>query len=120
MTTAAQARAVIRSRIEGGGIVDSGSNAVALRWQNEASDSLGQIELPDTPTPFVYTEFLTEPAQLVSFGGGRTNNRYRNRARIESFVFVPKAARRRSARLQAAGFVSLRARLPRLAPCAAP
>lgn len=84
MTTASQARAVVRARIEAGGI------SVPLRWQNEATDSNGSIDLPDTPSPFVYTEFLTDPQQLASFGGGRGSNRYRNPARIDSYVFVPK------------------------------
>lgn len=90
MTTAGQARGVIRSRIENGNIVDNASNPVPLRWQNETADSLGNIELPDTPSPFIYAEFLTDPAQLVSFGGGRFANRYRNPARLDAYVFVPK------------------------------
>jgi hypothetical protein len=84
MTTAKQARTVIRSRLEAGGL------SVPLRWQNEEADSSGNVELPDLPAPFVYTEFLTDPAQLVSFGGGRYQNRYRNPARLDAYVFVPK------------------------------
>lgn len=85
MTTASQARAAIRTRIEAGAIVNAGNSAVPLRWQNEDGDPL-----PDQPAAFVYTEFLTDPAQLVSFGGGRGANRYRNPARIDSYVFVPR------------------------------
>ncbi len=84
MTTASGAFAVIKSRLEGGGL------SVPLRWQNEDKDSTGQVELPDTPTTFIYSEFLTDPSRLVSFGGGRGSNRYRNPARFVSYVFVPK------------------------------
>lgn len=85
MTTASGARAIIRARLEAGAIVDSDSVAVPLRWQNENGGAL-----PDTPTPFIYTEFLTDPASLVSFGSGRGANRYRNPARVDAYVFVPK------------------------------
>lgn len=84
MTTASEAFAVVRSRIEDGGL------DVPLRWQNEDEDSDGETDLPDTPSSFIYTEFLAEPAALASFGGGRGNNRYRNPARVVSYVFVPR------------------------------
>lgn len=77
MTTAAQARGVVRARIEAAGL------GVTLCWQNETA------VLPDTPAPLVYTEFVTEPGRIASFGGGRGSNRYRNPARIEAYVFVP-------------------------------
>lgn len=84
MTTAAQARAVMRARIEANPPTDAESAAVAFSWQNEP------FEIPATGKPFVYVEFLTDPAELVSFGGGRGNNRYRNPARLDAYVFVPK------------------------------
>ncbi len=81
MTTASAAYAVIRSLIE----ANKPASVTALRWQNEDGDPL-----PDLPAPFLYTEFVTEPSSLVSFGGGKGANRYRNPARIECFAFVPR------------------------------
>lgn len=90
MTTAKTARQVMRSRLEAGNVIDGNSQAVPFRWQNESADSLGNIELPDTPSPFVYIEFNVDRGDIASFGGGRGQNRYRNPARLEAFVFVPK------------------------------
>lgn len=90
MTTASQARSAVRSRIEGASLVDSRSNPLALRWQNQTEDSLGNVTVPEWPAPFAYFEFLTEKAELVSFGGGAGSNRYRNNARLIAYVFVPK------------------------------
>lgn len=89
-TTASQARLVCRSRIEKGGIVDSASAPVPFRWQNENADSLGNAELPSDPSPFVYCEFITEPGRLAGYGGGRGQNLYRNPARLDAYVFVPR------------------------------
>lgn len=83
MTTATQAYTVLR------GILEAGMD-IPLRWQNEDADSDGNVNLPDTPSAFVYTEFVTDPAELVSFGGGRGANRYRNPARLDIWVFVPR------------------------------
>jgi hypothetical protein len=80
----------MRSRIEGGSIVDRLSNPVPFRWQNEASDSLGNASLPDEPSPFVYCEFLVEQSTIAGFGGGRGSNLYRNFARLVAYVLVPK------------------------------
>lgn len=85
MTTATGAYNVIRARLEANVPNDSQSNPVTLRWQNEDGAAL-----PDTPAPFIYTEFLADPASLVSFGGGRGANRYRNTAQIVCYVFVPR------------------------------
>lgn len=87
MTTASQARVVVRTRIETGNVVDSASVPVPLRWQNEQGEPL-----PDVPAPFVYTEVLTDPGSLVGFGGGRSANLYRNPACIYSYVFVPRGS----------------------------
>ncbi len=91
MTTASAARTVIRSRIEAAGLV-VGSNPLPLRFPNEEQDSLGNIALPDTPSPFAYVEFTNEGSRggPAAFGGGRGQNLYRNTGRIEGFVFVPK------------------------------
>jgi hypothetical protein len=88
--TATQARQAMRSRIEAASILDRLSNPVPFRWQNEASDSLGNAALPDTPSPFVYCEFIVESGSIASYGGGRGANLYRNRARLVAYVLVPK------------------------------
>ena len=89
MTTAKDARLEMRTRMEGGGL------SVPLRWQNEAKDSNGSVELPDTRSPFVYSEFINEGPEFgrgpSAFGGGAGRNLYRNNARWESYVFVPKS-----------------------------
>lgn len=83
MTTATQAYGALRARLEGG-------MPIPLRWQNDDADSDGNAALPDTPAAFAYTEFVTDPAEIVSFGGGRGQNRYRNPARLDVYVFVPR------------------------------
>jgi hypothetical protein len=45
--------------------------------------------LPDTPSPWAVVVFNNEGEIAVSFGGGRGNNVYRNRLRVEAFVFSP-------------------------------
>jgi hypothetical protein len=79
----------MRSRIESGGVVDSKSAPVPLRWQNENADSLGNTSLPSDPVPFVYCEFLTDRPFLAGYGGGQGQNLYRNPARLDAYVFVP-------------------------------
>lgn len=79
MTTVSEARASVRARLVGGGL------GVPLRWPNEDGGPL-----PDDPAAFVYTEFNTERAALAGFGGGSGANLYRNAARVEAYVFVPK------------------------------
>lgn len=83
MTTATEAYAVLRGILEGG--ID-----LPLRWQNENMDSEGNAALPDMPAAFLYTEFLADRAELVAFGGGRGQNLYRNPARLDIYVFVPR------------------------------
>lgn len=81
MTTAAQAFAIIKAMA----IADKPAKVDSLRWQNEEGDPL-----PDEAVPFIYTEFLTDRGNLAGFGGGRGANLYRNRARIEAYVFVKR------------------------------
>ncbi len=83
MATSEQAFDVIRTRLDGNKPVYN-SVTLASRWPNETD-----TPLPATPIPFIYTEFLTDPADLVSAGGGRGNNRYRHSGRIVTYVFVP-------------------------------
>jgi hypothetical protein len=80
----------MRTIIEAASIVDSSSAPVPFRWQNENADSFGNAELPSEPSPFVYCEFITEKAYLAGFGGGRSQNLYRNPARLDAYVFVPR------------------------------
>ncbi|MPZ41308.1 MAG: hypothetical protein GEU95_25330 [Rhizobiales bacterium] len=85
MTTAHEARTVVRIRLEGNAPLDAQGQPVPLRWQNEDGEPL-----PDDPAPFVYTEVLTGRAALAGFGGGRGNNLYRNPLLVDVYVFVPK------------------------------
>lgn len=85
MTTASQAFAVIRARLEANVPTVQGA-AVPLRWQGSTGDPL-----PDEPAPFIYIEMNTDPGSLVSFGGGRTSNRYRNPAVIDAYCFTPSS-----------------------------
>ena len=84
MTTATQAYAALRARLEAN-VPTYGGSPIALRWQNEDGGPL-----PDEPSPFIYCEFIAERGRLASFGGGRGNNMYRNPAVLDMFVFVPK------------------------------
>lgn len=85
MTTATQAYNIIRGVIEAG-------MTIPLRWQNEDADSDGQVALPDVPAPFIYGEFITEQTEIAGFGGGRMSNLYRNRGRLDLYIFVPRGA----------------------------
>lgn len=83
MTTATQAYQALRGVLEAG-------MSLPLRWQNEDADSNGAVALSDTPAAFIYTEFNTDQAELVGFGGGRFSNLYRNPARLDIYIFVPR------------------------------
>jgi hypothetical protein len=84
MTTASEAYGALRSVIEGG------AGLPPLRWQNEDEDSTGAVALPDTPAPFLYSDFYVDSGEQVGFGGGRFANVYRNPAWLDVYVFVPK------------------------------
>lgn len=86
MTTASGAYAVLRARLE----ANKPAGLTALRWQNEFEDSTGARVIPTTAAAFAYTEFLTDPAVLAGYGGGRGANLYRNPARLDIYVFVPR------------------------------
>lgn len=90
MTTATQARQLLRTRIESGNIKNAANAAVPLRWQNEDVDSTGSVVLADPPAPFVYTEFTTGRGEVVSFGAGAGGNRFRVPFDLTAYVFVPK------------------------------
>lgn len=82
MTTTAQAFAAVRARLD-----DPGSGiAIPLHWQGDDPPIL-----PDEPTAFAFIVFNNEGSKPgpSEFGGGRGNNRYRNRARVEAYVFTP-------------------------------
>lgn len=82
MTTSAGAFAAIRARLEASG---SGIT-IPLRWQGEDSGPL-----PDVPTAFAFVLFDNQGSRPgpAEFGGGRGNNRYRNQAFVEAYVFAP-------------------------------
>lgn len=81
-TSAVDALAAVRSRLETGG---SGIT-IPLRWQGEDGGPL-----PDTPAAFAFVVFNNDGAGggPAAFGGGRGANLYRNRALVEAFVFAP-------------------------------
>lgn len=56
---------------------------VPLRWENEGD------QVPATPAGFVYVEVLAEASTLVSYGGGRGRNNYRDDGAILLHVLVP-------------------------------
>jgi hypothetical protein len=86
VATASGAYAILKARFE----ANKPAGLTALRWQNQNEDSTGAIALPDTPAAFAYVEFETDPQQLAGYGGGRGANLYRNPARLQILVFVPK------------------------------
>lgn len=92
MATAQSARQAIRTRLDAAGLTSDGSTPLPLRFPNEEADSLGDVTLSDTPSPFAYIEFVNQGSRSgpVSFGGGVGQNTYRNQGRIEGYVFVPK------------------------------
>ena len=81
MTTSEAAFGVIRTRLDANKPTWN-SVQLSVRWPNETS------ALPDTPAPFVYVEWATDPADLAA-AGGVTNNLWRHRGRIIAYVFVP-------------------------------
>lgn len=85
MATVSQAYDAVRARLEAQLV------GTTLYWQNENN------YLPDTPTRFVYVEFLTGSAFIVGIGGGEANNRYRNPAMVEAYAFVPNGEGLKSA-----------------------
>ena len=76
--TTAEAFAAVRVRL------DAGSYSFPLYYHGDEP-----LILPDTPSEFGFVVFNNEGSTLVAFGGGRGNNTYRNRARVEVFVFAP-------------------------------
>lgn len=63
---------------------------IPLRWQSEDEDSQGNTDLPDIPATFLFSEFFVYRADVVGFGAGLGNNRYRNYATLDVYAFVPK------------------------------
>lgn len=80
MTTVSEAFAAVRARI------NSGSYSYPVYYHGDDPPIL-----PDTPSPFAFVVFNSEGSSLVAYGGGRGKNLYRNRARVEAFVFSPFA-----------------------------
>ena len=76
--TTDQAIAAVRARLNGG------SYSFPLYYHGDDAPML-----PDTPTEFGFVVFNNEGSTLVAFGGGRGHNTYRNRARVEVFMFAP-------------------------------
>lgn len=84
-TTALQAMAAIRARLE----ADDAGISIPLRWHGEDSPPL-----PDAPMAFGFVVFNNQGSggAPIEFGGGAGRNRWRNRAVVEAYVFVPNSA----------------------------
>lgn len=77
--TATEALAAVKSRLSTG-------VAFPLYWQGDDAPTL-----PDAPAAFGYAVFNNDGSGVgpASFGGGRGQNLYRNRATLEAYVFSP-------------------------------
>ena len=64
-------------------LLGSSFTALPCYYQKETN------ELPDTATAFCYVLFETHNQNLIGFGGGRGQNRWRTPGHLEVFVFVP-------------------------------
>jgi hypothetical protein len=78
MVTATQAFAAVKARL------NAGSYSFPLYYHGDDPPAL-----PDVPSPFAFIVFNNEGSIPVSFGGGRGSTVYRNRARVEAFMFLP-------------------------------
>jgi hypothetical protein len=76
--TTSEAIARIRQRL------DAGSYGFSIYYEGDDA-----ALLPDTPSPFAFVAYNNEGEIAASFGGGRGNNIYRNRLRVEAWVFSP-------------------------------
>lgn len=83
MADAAAVFATLRAVLEASPPVDMRMGALALLWQHE------QNQIPQAPSPFIYSELVTSRGHIASYGGGRGQNRYRVPAEFNCFVFVP-------------------------------
>lgn len=84
MTTASDAHAFIRSRMEANIPNDPNGTPVTLRWRGEVGDPL-----PDSPSPFAFTLFDATISGVIEIGGGRGRNRHRQPSSAEVYIFVP-------------------------------
>jgi len=79
MTTASQAFAVIKARLE------ANPGLGPYRWPNEDAPAL-----PDTPASFVFIDFNPDRGFFAAFGGGRGANEQHNTAALTLYQFVPR------------------------------
>ena len=84
MTTTSEAYRTLRALLE------AEPSLPPLRWQNEDEGLLRRCGVARYPAPFLYTEFDTEPSEIIAFGGGRGANRYRNPARTRHLRLYPE------------------------------
>jgi hypothetical protein len=73
-----QAFAAVRNRLDAGGF------SFPLYYHGDNPPTL-----PDQPAPFAVVMINNEGSTLAGYGGGRGNNLYRNRLRVEAYVFSP-------------------------------
>lgn len=78
MATIDQAITRIRERL------DAGSYGFTLYYNGDDA-----YLLPQVPVPFAFVVFNNEGSIATAYGAGRGQNLYRNRMRVEAYVFSP-------------------------------
>src|SRR4029077_20895661 len=78
MATIDQAIAAVRARLNGAGF------PFPLYYHGDTP-----AELEDVASPFAFIVFNNEGSTVTGYGGRGGQNLYRNRARVEAFVFSP-------------------------------
>lgn len=85
MTTASDAIAIIKAMIEANPQQHPTSGVpLPMYWQGDDPP-----QLPDVPSPFIYTAFEAAKSDTIEIGGGRGSNRHRNPGAVIVFAFVP-------------------------------
>lgn len=83
--TVSQAIATVRGLIEANVPVHPDTNvSLPVSWQGE-----DPVQLPDTPSPFIFVVFETTNSSVIENGGGRGANRHRTPFEVSILIFVP-------------------------------
>jgi hypothetical protein len=78
MATIDQAIAAVRARLDAAGL------PFPVYYHGDTPPELAAVA-----SPFAFIVFNNEGSSVTAYGGGRGKNLYRNRARVEAFVFSP-------------------------------
>ena len=87
MTTLEGAWGVVRTRLNANVPTYPNVDEIPIRYLNDNQDPL-----PNEPAPFIFVDWVSDPGELASFGGGAGANRWRYRARCVFYVFIPAGA----------------------------